>query len=262
MTTPTAAPATATAAVLGRVGLPEPPSRARGAPLGRHHRRRRTQRPGVRGLPRPGRRKVLVLEARERVGGACTLEEPWPGVRFSPCAYVAGLLHHLVIDELALPQRGLEWFPAAGGMFVPFEDGTSIQLWDDDAKCEAEIQRFAPGDLAGWRAMSDVKRRLRDALRPGARSTLDRAGRRRATRSSAGSARRRGAQTALRVVDGRVRGALSRRRAPAIAYLGQGVIGTNASPHDPGRPASTSTTPPVACSASPACGATCAAEWA
>ena len=29
-------------------------------------------------------KRVLVLEARARVGGACTLEEPWPGFRISP----------------------------------------------------------------------------------------------------------------------------------------------------------------------------------
>ena len=43
---------------------------------------------------------------------------------------------------------------------------TSVQLWDDDAQCEAEVARLAPGDVAGWRALGDVKRRLRDALRP------------------------------------------------------------------------------------------------
>src|SRR5947209_5380076 len=51
-------------------------------------------------------KKVLVLEQRERIGGACTIEEPWPGVRMSPCAYLAGLLHPLVIQELRLPERG------------------------------------------------------------------------------------------------------------------------------------------------------------
>ena len=84
----------------------------------------------------------------------------------SPCAYVAGLLHQLVMRELDLPGHGFRWMPAVGGLFVPFEDGSSIQLWNDDERCEEEIRRFAPGDLAGWRAMQAVKRRLRDALRP------------------------------------------------------------------------------------------------
>ncbi|MCB0214534.1 MAG: NAD(P)/FAD-dependent oxidoreductase, partial [Anaerolineae bacterium] len=79
-------------------------------------------------LARAGK-KVLVLEARERIGGACTLEEPWPGYIISPCAYLTGLLHPLVIRELNLPAHGFEWMPAAAGMFVPFEDGSSVQLW-------------------------------------------------------------------------------------------------------------------------------------
>src|SRR5215470_3778603 len=116
-------------------------------------------------LARAGKR-VLVLEARERIGGACTIEEPFPNVRMSPCAYLAGLLHPLVVEELSLPARGFHWTPAVNGLFVPFLDGSSIQLWDDDDQCEAEIRNFAPGDVEGWRAMSDVLRRLRDALRP------------------------------------------------------------------------------------------------
>ena len=90
-----------------------------------------------------------------RVGGACTLEEVWPGYKVSPCAYLAGLLHPRVIAELDLPGRGFEWFPASAGLFVPFEDGESVQLWDDDERCEAEVARLAPGDVAGWRALGD-----------------------------------------------------------------------------------------------------------
>ncbi len=87
-------------------------------------------------------------------------------MRLSPCAYLAGLLHPLVIDELKLPDLGYSWTPASNGLFVPFEDGTSVQLYDDDQQCEEELARFSPRDIEGWRAMSDVIRRLRDALRP------------------------------------------------------------------------------------------------
>ena len=113
-----------------------------------------------------GGQRVLVLESRERIGGACTVEEAFPGVKMSPCAYLAGLLHPLVIEELGLPARGFSWTPAVNGLFVPFLDGRSIQLWDDDAKCDAEVERFSPRDLDGFRAMCAVIRRLRDALRP------------------------------------------------------------------------------------------------
>src|SRR5918992_5703648 len=106
-----------TAAVLGRIGLPAP-IRALAARrwdvivVGAGHN-------GLvctAYLARAGRR-VLVLEARERVGGACTLEEPWAGYRVSPCAYVCGLLHPLIIQELDLVRRGLDWHAADPGLF-------------------------------------------------------------------------------------------------------------------------------------------------
>src|ERR1700742_2867666 len=155
-----------TAAVLGEIGLPAPISQLASRPwdvivVGAGHNGLAC----AAYLARAGK-KVLVLESRHRVGGACTIEEPFPGVLMSPCAYLAGLLHPLVVEELNLPARGFHWPPATNGLFVPFLDGSSIQLWDDDDACEAEIRRFSPQDVEGWKAMSDVIRRMRDALRP------------------------------------------------------------------------------------------------
>src|SRR4051812_10761113 len=109
----------ATAAVLGRVGVPEglrdlSARRWDAIVVGAGHNGLTC----AAYLARGGKR-VLVLEARERVGGACTLDEPWPGFRVSPCAYLAGLLHPLVMEELDLPGHGFEWIPASAGMFVP-----------------------------------------------------------------------------------------------------------------------------------------------
>jgi phytoene dehydrogenase-like protein len=185
-------------------------------------------------LARAGKR-VLVLESRERVGGACTIEEPFPGVKMSPCAYLAGLLHPLIVEELDLPARGFRWTPAVNGLFVPFVDGSSIQLWDDDDQCEAEIRNFAPRDVEGWRAMSDVVRRLRDALRPAGerdcwvgdaptREELD------ARIGSDAEARHVLFDWSMAEF---VEQYLTDERLQ-IAYLGQGVIGTNASPFDTG----------------------------
>jgi phytoene dehydrogenase-like protein len=185
-------------------------------------------------LARAGQR-VLVVESRLRVGGACTIEEPFPGVRMSPCAYLAGLLHPLVIEELDLHRRGYVWTPAANGLFVPFLDGSSIQLWDDDDRCAEEVRALAPGDVEGWRAMGDVIRRLRDALRPAGAGDLwigepptreqidDRLGKDEEARAVLFDWSM--AEFAERYLkDERLQ----------IAYLGQGVIGTNASPFDKG----------------------------
>jgi phytoene dehydrogenase-like protein len=185
-------------------------------------------------LARAGK-KVLVLEARERVGGACTVEEPWPGVRVGPCAYLAGLLHPLVIEELDLPAEGFEWCPASNGLFVPFEDGSSVQLYADDALCEAEIARLSPRDVAGWREMVKLIERVRDAVRPLGSGDL----------WLCDCPKREQIEDRLKdCEDGRkllftwsmaefVEHYLTDQRLQ-IAYLGQGVIGTNASPFDPG----------------------------
>src|SRR3977135_2175850 len=77
-------------------------------------------------LARAGKR-VLVLESRTRVGGACTIEEPFPGVHMSPCAYLAGLLHPLVVSELNPPERGFAWAPAVNGLFVQLHERSSGQ---------------------------------------------------------------------------------------------------------------------------------------
>ena len=185
-------------------------------------------------LARAGRR-VLVLESRARVGGACTIEEPFPGVRMSPCAYLAGLLHPLVIEELDLPRRGFQWTPAVNGLFVPFLDGCSIQLWDEDERCEAEVRALSPRDVRGWRAMNGVIRRLRDALRPPNASDLwlnDAPTQSEIEHRLRGDAEARALLFEWSMAEF-VQRYLEDERLQ-IAYLGQGVIGTNASPFDPG----------------------------
>jgi phytoene dehydrogenase-like protein len=185
-------------------------------------------------LARAGQR-VLVIESRARVGGACTVEEPFPGVRMSPCAYLAGLLHPLVVDELELPRRGYEWSPAVNGLFVPFLDGSSVQLWDDDERCASEVRALAPGDVAGWAAIDAVLRRLRDALRPPGAGDLwigEPPTRERIEDLLAGDDEARALLFEWSMAEF-VERYLSDERLQS-AYLGQGVIGTNASPFDPG----------------------------
>ena len=125
-------------------------------------------------LARAGQ-SVLVLERRERLGGACTLERPFHDDRFviSPCAYVVGLLDELVISELNLRRRGFECYVADPNLWVPFEDGSSFGQWLDDNKTQQSLEnlRVSKKDIDGYWAYEHVFDEIRRRLRTGERDT-------------------------------------------------------------------------------------------
>ena len=119
--------------------------------------------------------KVLVLERRDQIGGACTLERPFSdeGYVVSPCAYVVGLLDDLVIDELRLRERGLRFFTADPNLWVPFEDGTSFGQFLDDRKTQANLDALgiSAADQKGYWAYEHLFDQVRIKLRKGDRDT-------------------------------------------------------------------------------------------
>src|SRR2546428_12899027 len=74
--------------------------------------------------------KVLVLERRPIVGGACITEEVFPVVKFSRLAYSAGLLRPEIIRDLDLARFGSEVHAFDPQFFLPFPNGDSIPLWN------------------------------------------------------------------------------------------------------------------------------------
>ena len=185
-------------------------------------------------LARAGK-SVLVLERRDRIGGAATLEELWPGYVISPCAYLAGLLHSVVIAELGLRERGLEIVMGDPGYFAPFEDGVSFTSWNDPERTARSIAAFAPGDVEGHFARERLFDRVRDALRPDGLDDLwlDVAPTRSGIEARLGNDDE---MIALLFEDSQIDN-LRRFYADermVTAYAGQGIIGTNASPFDPG----------------------------
>jgi phytoene dehydrogenase-like protein len=121
------------------------------------------------------RRSVLVLERREQLGGACTLEQPFadPGYVVSPCAYVVGLLDRRVIDELELRRHGYNVFVADPQLWCPFDDGTSYAQFLDPDRTVANMRAngFSEADVKGQFEYEDFFDRMRRALREGARDT-------------------------------------------------------------------------------------------
>jgi len=125
-------------------------------------------------LARAGQ-SVLVLEARTRPGGACTLERPFPDQRYviSPCAYVIGLLDETVISDLRLNKRGLEVYLADPQLWVPFDDGTAFAQWMDHDRTLAGLQALglSQRDIDGYFAYEDLFDQMRIRLRKGAVDT-------------------------------------------------------------------------------------------
>ncbi|MDX6582046.1 MAG: hypothetical protein QOI10_1230 [Solirubrobacterales bacterium] len=121
-------------------------------------------------LARAGKR-VLVLERREQLGGACTLVRPFADQRFviSPCAYVVGLLDPVVIAELELERHGYRVTPADPNLWCPLAGGGSYAGFIDGARTAAHLreQGFAERDVEGVAAYEATFDRLRRLLRAG-----------------------------------------------------------------------------------------------
>jgi len=100
-------------------------------------------------LAKAGRR-VLVLEARDVVGGAAVTEELFPGYRVSPCADGAGYLAPEVVRDLKLESHGLEIVPTDPVAWSPQPDGTHLTFWRDTARTAKEIERFSAADAQAY----------------------------------------------------------------------------------------------------------------
>lgn len=100
-------------------------------------------------LARAGR-KVLVLEARELVGGCAVTEEIWPGYRVSTASYLASLLQDRVVRELELERFGYRVDAKDPAFFSPFPDGRYFFMWQDRSKTLVEIAKFSVRDAEAY----------------------------------------------------------------------------------------------------------------
>ncbi|MDH5243017.1 MAG: NAD(P)/FAD-dependent oxidoreductase, partial [Chloroflexota bacterium] len=100
-------------------------------------------------LARAGR-TVLVLEQRERVGGAADTSEIMPGVRVPTVAHTVGRLRPSVVRELDLKRHGLELIAPEVRAFAPQPDGRAVTLWRDVAETQASLRPWSENDARAY----------------------------------------------------------------------------------------------------------------
>jgi len=110
--------------------------------------------------------KVLVLERRHVVGGACVTEETFPGFKVSTAAYVNSLFRPEIVRELRLHDYGFELLERNPASFSPFLDGRYLMLGSDQAHNVSEIGKFSPRDAAAYPKYERMLERVAQVVEP------------------------------------------------------------------------------------------------
>jgi len=112
------------------------------------------------------RKKVLVLERRHVVGGACVTEEVWPGFKVSTAAYVNSLFRPEIIRDLKLHDHGFALLERLPASFSPFPDGRYLLMGGDRELTYREISKFSKRDAEAYPKYEKMLERVADVLEP------------------------------------------------------------------------------------------------
>ena len=116
------------------------------------------------------RRRVLVLERRDEVGGCAVTEEVdpelAPGCRVSTASYIASMLRPTIIRDLKLGAYGLKMVACDPGVQAAFEDGDVVGWWSDERRMRRELARIAPEDVESFVETEAELKRLAAWLQP------------------------------------------------------------------------------------------------
>ncbi len=113
------------------------------------------------------KRKVLVLERRYIVGGACVTEENiFSGFKVSTAAYVNSLFRPEIIRDLRLGDYGFEVLERNPASFSPFLDGRYLMLGSGTAVDRDEIAKFSAHDAATYPDYERMLERAASVIEP------------------------------------------------------------------------------------------------
>ena len=102
-------------------------------------------------------KRVLMVEARDIIGGCCVTEELIPGFRFSTCANVIWALRPMIVQDMRLYERGLVVDKKTSMRLLP--DGrflysgrasTNAAPGEDMAALQSEIAKFSSADAEAY----------------------------------------------------------------------------------------------------------------
>ena len=110
--------------------------------------------------------KVLVLERRYIVGGACVTEETFPGFKVSTAAYVNSLFRPEIIRDLRLRDYGFDVVERNPSSFSPFPDGRYLLLGPDRAMNLREIAKFSAKDARSYPEYEAMLERVASVVEP------------------------------------------------------------------------------------------------
>src|SRR5438270_3181435 len=113
------------------------------------------------------KRKVLVLERRYIVGGACVTEErTFPGFKVSTAAYVNSLFRPEIIRDLRLHEYGFELLERQPASFSPFLDGRYLMLGGTPRQNNDEIAKFSKKDAENYPKYETMLERVASVIEP------------------------------------------------------------------------------------------------
>jgi phytoene dehydrogenase-like protein len=110
--------------------------------------------------------RVLVLERRYVVGGACVTEEIFPGFKVSTAAYVNSLFRPEIIADLRLGDYGFEAIERNPASFSPFLDGRYLMLGTGSARDVEEIAKFSKRDAESYPRYEAMLERVASVVEP------------------------------------------------------------------------------------------------
>ena len=116
-------------------------------------------------LARAGQR-VLVLERRDVVGGACVTEETFPGFKVSTAAYVNSLFRKEIVRDLKLADYGFEVLERNPSSFTPFPDGRYLLMGPDADMTRNEIAKFSARDAERYPKYEAMLERVAEVVEP------------------------------------------------------------------------------------------------